>query len=236
MIPGVDSDQVCVPGVVPVLGVVPVVRADPAAPGGCAALRELRGATLMRRAVDALVASGRVDRVVLSFGPVRFDAGSPSGAPPGASSSAPSAIVVVHDPLHALAPATLVGEVVDELLAHPEADGVVPVRPVTDTLKRTGPDGVVTATADREAFRVALSPQAFRVVVLARLVPPAPGTPEPGMLGPGTLEPGMLGPGRLPGLVRAAGGRLRTLTGPGDTFAVTTDDDLALAEAVLAAG
>jgi hypothetical protein len=221
VIPGAVPDRA------PVIGVVPVVHDDPDAPGGCAALRELGGMTLLRRAVDRLVGSGRVDRVTVCFGArclctVCFGTVPPDARPgAGRSAEAPSGLVVVHDPLHALAPASLVRDVVDELLAHQEADGILPVRPVTDTLKRTGPDGVVTGTADREAFHVVGSPQVYRAAVLARV--DGWGAPA-------------LGPGDLPVLVRAAGGRLRTVPAPGEVFPVTTDDDLVLAEAVLADG
>lgn len=210
--PGSDDGPV-IPGAIPernVLGVVPVRCDDPGAPGGCAALRELRGVTLLRRAVDQLVGSGRVGRVVLTFGPLDLAPGQCAGTPYG--------IVVVHDPLHVLAPVDLVRDVVDELLAHPEADGVVPVRSVTDTLKRVGVGGVLTTTADREAFRTVASPQAYRSAALA-------GFGRDGQV--------PLGPDVLPMLVRSSGGLLRTVPAPDESFAVTSDEDVLLAEAAL---
>jgi 2-C-methyl-D-erythritol 4-phosphate cytidylyltransferase len=52
------------------IGVVPVCHDDPQAPAGCAALRELRGSTLLIRSVAALLGSGVVGELVVTVPPV----------------------------------------------------------------------------------------------------------------------------------------------------------------------
>lgn len=213
----------------PVIGVVPVGNAPAAVP---AALAELDGVPLVRRAVEALLGSGRVGRVVVpappdlvpalraALGDLDADVVHPLGELPD------GATVVVHDPWHPLAPPQLVGAVLDAL-ERPGGDagepaGVIAVRPVTDTLKQVGADGVVTATVDRQAFWTACTPQAYRW----RLVPPT----ARALLAAGAPAQA------LPGAVRAAGGRLATVVAPGEVFRVGTPGELALAEATLHAG
>ena len=149
------------------------------------------------------------------------------------------ALVVVHDPLHPLAPATLVRAVVDRLLLatgpavpgarHPgppsggaPVAGVVPVRAVTDTLKWVDGDGVVTGTADRDGFRTVSSPQAYRAAALRAVLGAADGA---------ALR--AAGAEVLPALVRRAGRRLLTVPAPGEAFRVTGPEDLLLAEAMV---
>lgn len=75
-------------------------------------------------------------------------------------------IALVHDVDRALTPAALVRSVADAV-----ADGnpaVVPVLPVTDTVKRVDAAGVILDTPDRTDLRSVQSPQGFAVEVLAR--------------------------------------------------------------------
>jgi 2-C-methyl-D-erythritol 4-phosphate cytidylyltransferase len=246
---------------VPALGIVPVTHDDRDAPAGCAALRELRGLSLVRRAVGALARSGRIERILVPAPPAllaalaeQLRAGLPASVDievipvaengPGARVRAvlagaaaavgadPTGIVVVHDPLHPLAPAGLVHAVVDLLTAaavvgagETPCAGVVPIRPVTDTLKWVDEDDVVTGTADRQAFRMVYSPQAYRAGVLAAALASAP---------PEVLR--ARGAEVLPRLVEAAGGRLLTVPAPGEVFRIATEEDLVLAEAMLHVG
>ncbi|MDQ1288868.1 MAG: 2-C-methyl-D-erythritol 4-phosphate cytidylyltransferase [Actinomycetota bacterium] len=195
---------------VPVVGVV-VVGVPPGGVDQQPVLCDVSGQTLVRRAMDCLVTSGRVDRLAVLFGETwRPDV-------------APGAILVVHDPAHPLVSGAWIDQVLDVLMDDPDLDGVVPVRPVTDTLKRVGPDGVVEGTADRGSFHVVGSPQAYRQAALVR----------PGVLGPdGTLP---AGPGALAARVRSAGGVLRVVPALGEVIAVVDADDLILAEALLRA-
>ncbi len=234
------------------LGVVPIGQDDLSAPAGCAALRPLRDVPLVRRAVGALVRSGVLDAVVVVTPPALADrvaallAGLPDGGPPVEVRAAPengpglrvpavlrsrrpdpAGVVVVHDPLFPLAPAALVRAVVaalDPPLGGDGPAGVVPVRPVTDTLKRVDEDGVVLATVDRAGFRTVCSPQAFRTGVLLGALEAAHATLRD------------LGADVLPGLVQDRGGRLSSVPAPGEVVRVAEADDLVLAEAMLVVG
>ncbi len=144
----------------------------------------------------------------------------------------PAATVVVHDPLFPLAPAALVRAVVTALADAAAAGGpgsapmaVVPVRPVTDTLKRVDEDDVVTATVDREGFRIVCSPQSYRT---GALVAALEGADDADLRDPG--------PDVLPRLVLDRDGRLESVLAPGEVFRVTTAEDLLLAEAILEVG
>jgi len=147
------------------------------------------------------------------------------------TSSPVPGVVVVHDPLYALAPPRLVDSVVTGLEQVPGPPGggrweaALPVRAVTDTLMWVDAEGDLSGPADREAFRVVDSPQAFRQALLheaLRLARPA------ALLARGTEV--------LPELVHARGARLLPVAAPRDTIRIATGDDLALAEATLHAG
>jgi 2-C-methyl-D-erythritol 4-phosphate cytidylyltransferase len=68
--------------------------------------------------------------------------------------------VLIHDAARPLADAALVGRVLE---AVPVADGVIPVIPVNDTIKRVDAGGVVEATLYREFLRAVQTPQGFRL-------------------------------------------------------------------------
>jgi 2-C-methyl-D-erythritol 4-phosphate cytidylyltransferase len=73
-------------------------------------------------------------------------------------------VVLVHDAARPLAPP----ELFDAVLAAVAdgADGAVPGLPVTDTVKRVGPDGAVLETLDRRSLVSVQTPQAFRAEAL----------------------------------------------------------------------
>ena len=230
--------------------VVPVADDDGPVPGGPPAFRELDGIPLLRRAVAALAAAGVVERIVVACPrPLAAAAGDLTLPPAGGSwvpvDVVPTAgpgpghrlrstladltgaeLVVVHDPLHPLAPPALVDEVVAALREAPaDVVAAVPVRPVTDTLKWVDEDDVVRSTADREGFRLVYSPQAHRLRPLAEAL--AGATDE---------ELGRAGADVLPRLVQDRGGRLVSVPAPGEVFRVATPEDVALAEAMLRVG
>jgi 2-C-methyl-D-erythritol 4-phosphate cytidylyltransferase len=74
-------------------------------------------------------------------------------------------VVLLHDAARPLAPASLATAVVDAVERGHEM--AVPVLPVTDTVKRVDPDGMVIDTPDRAGMRVLQTPIALR----AGLVP-----------------------------------------------------------------
>jgi 2-C-methyl-D-erythritol 4-phosphate cytidylyltransferase len=228
------------------IGVVPVVHDDREAPAGCRALRPLAGITLLRRVTEASARSGALERLLVPVPPAVVGAAEelladladvPVELVPaqrngfGARLLAalrtaplpPDGVVVVADPLHPLAPAALVLDVLAGLAADGGCAGVVPVGPVTDTLKWVDEDDVITATADREAFRVVHSPQAYRAGALVAALERAG---EPALRAGGVES--------LPRLVLAAGGRLVTVPAPGELVRITGPDELLLAEALLA--
>jgi len=223
----------------PRLGIVPVAGTPD---GGCPSLWELGGVPLVRRAVDALLGSGRVDRVLVVAEPEPGGAAGAAGAVRavltgesrvtvtgaeelrGRLAAEPErAPVVVHDAMHPLAPSSLVRDVVDVLVGRGGAAvGVVAVRPVTDTLKWVDAAGTITGTADREGYRVICSPQAYPAgVLLALLAAPeaVPGGPEADITG------------LLPGLAVRLG-PLETVPAPQEVFRVADRGDLELAEAL----
>ena len=72
-------------------------------------------------------------------------------------------VVVCHDAARPFAPPDLFSEVVDALDEH--VDGVIPVVPVADTVKRVL-SGRIVGTESREGLALAQTPQAFRLEAL----------------------------------------------------------------------
>jgi 2-C-methyl-D-erythritol 4-phosphate cytidylyltransferase len=128
-----------------------------------------------------------------------------------------AAVVLVHDAARPL----VSGEVIDRVLAPLGAgwDGAVPALPVSDTLKRAGPDAGVVETVDRADLHAVQTPQGFLATVLRRAFTNA---------SPGATD--------CAALVEEAGGRVRLVEGDGRLLKVTTRTDLELVDALLAAG
>lgn len=142
---------------------------------------ELEGKTLLERAYEGLVAAG-VDLVVIVASADMHEAARlmcPGAtlveggrervdsvrcgveALPAASTQDDSeAIVLVHDAARALTPV----EMVRSLCTVPVGvDCVVPVLPVSDTIKQVDADGKVLATPQRKDLRAVQTPQACRL-------------------------------------------------------------------------
>jgi 2-C-methyl-D-erythritol 4-phosphate cytidylyltransferase len=123
-------------------------------------------------------------------------------------------VVLVHDAARPL----VTDEVVERLL-QPLAegyDGVVPVVPVPDTLKRVS--GLVVAeTVPRDNVVAAQTPQAFLAPALRR-----------------GLDGDLAGATDCASLVERSGGRVAVVDGDPRLLKVTTKDDLAIVEALLA--
>ncbi|MFD1815758.1 2-C-methyl-D-erythritol 4-phosphate cytidylyltransferase [Rhodococcus gannanensis] len=190
---------------------------------------ELRGRTLLQRAVAGLLDSGVVDEVVVivpadRVGEVRADLpGGVSVVAGGAErtdsvragiAAAPDAdLLLVHDAARALTPPALIARVVAELRAGREA--VVPALPVTDTVKTVDLLGVVVATPERSELRAVQTPQGFDADLLRRAYA---GSEEIA-----TDDAG---------LVERVGATVRTIAGEPLAFKITTPLDLALARAL----
>jgi 2-C-methyl-D-erythritol 4-phosphate cytidylyltransferase len=169
----------------------------------------------MRRALDgrsALVVTGAEDRV----GSV--DAGLEA-------LPADAEVVLVHDAARCLCPPEVVRAVVDAVRAGARA--VVPVTAVADTLKRTDAGGVVTATVDRTGLAAVQTPQGFDVATLRAAHAYARELRASGAPVTATDDAG---------LAEALGVGVATVPGDPRAFKVTTPLDLAMAEALVAAG
>jgi 2-C-methyl-D-erythritol 4-phosphate cytidylyltransferase/2-C-methyl-D-erythritol 2,4-cyclodiphosphate synthase len=119
-------------------------------------------------------------------------------------------VVLVHDAARALAPASLFTRVASEV--HRTGLGVVPVMKIADTVKRVDAN-VVRETVDREALRVAQTPQGFvaKELLKAYAATTAEHTDDAS-------------------LVQAHGMQVNAIEGDERAFKITTADDLTAAE------
>ena len=204
-------------------------------PGVPKALRLLAGEPLLVHAVRRLRACPSIGPVVVAAPPgsvsevqamlLAYDVSVVAGGPERQDSvSAALAalrddvdVVLVHDAARALVPGD-VGEAVVRALRDGAA-AVVPVLPVSDTVKRVDVHGTVLATLPREDLRAVQTPQGFQRDVLEAVHRSAT---------------------RLltddAGLAEAAGVTVHTVPGSPEAFKVTTPFDLLVAEALLRRG
>jgi len=131
-------------------------------------------------------------------------------------------VVLVHDAARPLTPAQVTARVIDAVRAG--AGAVIPVLPVTDTLKTVDASGVVTGTPRRPDMVAVQTPQGFRWDVLMR-------AHEAGAsLGADEAAAAT----DDAGLVEAIGGSVQTVAGDERSMKVTRPLDLALVQ-ILAA-
>lgn len=203
------------------------------------ALVEVRGEALLLHAARGLLASGRVQHVVIAAPPDQVDVVAEVLRPLGAAHViaggaertdsvrlaldeagrlVPDAdVVLVHDAARAFTPPEVIGAVVDEVRGG--APAVIPVLPVADTVKRIDDAGCVESTVDRSRLRAVQTPQGFAVDVLRRAHDAA----------------GEDGATDDAGLVERLGIQVRTVPGHAHALKITTTFDLAIAESVLTA-
>ncbi|MBK0865634.1 MULTISPECIES: 2-C-methyl-D-erythritol 4-phosphate cytidylyltransferase [unclassified Saccharopolyspora] len=124
--------------------------------------------------------------------------------------------VLVHDAARAFTPVPVIREVADAVRGG--ASAVVPVLPVSDTIKQVDADEVVSATVDRSRLRSVQTPQGFEIDVLRAAYAAADDSATDDA-----------------GLVERIGGVVRTVAGHPHALKITTAFDLAIAESVLAA-
>ncbi|WP_166906733.1 2-C-methyl-D-erythritol 4-phosphate cytidylyltransferase [Mycobacterium sp. DL440] len=192
---------------------------------------------LLEHALDGLLASGVIDKVVVAVPPALTDEATlvfggraqivPGGADRtesvalaldiavAASSGAPD-FVLVHDAARALTPPSLIARVVAAL-----ADGhaaVVPGLPLVDTIKAVDANGAVLGTPERAGLRAVQTPQGFHTDVLRRAYQRA---------GAGVVTDDA-------SLVEQIGTPVQIVEGDPMAFKITTPLDLLLAEAILA--
>jgi len=132
--------------------------------------------------------------------------------------SVESDVVAVHDAARPFAHPKLFEETIR--VAH-QAGAAIAAIPVSDTLKRTE-GGSIVATAARAGLYCAQTPQAFRREILTRAHREAHYS---GIVATDDAE-----------LVERMGLRVAIVDGSSLNFKITTRDDLAMAEAAIAAG
>lgn len=127
-------------------------------------------------------------------------------------------LVLVHDVARPFVPADVISAVIATLGAG--ADAVIPVLPVSDTIRRVDADGTLRGVVDRSTLVAVQTPQGFRVDVLRR-------AHEQGRDTAVTDDAA---------LVEAVGGQVVAVPGADASFKITTPADLLRAEAVVAHG
>jgi 2-C-methyl-D-erythritol 4-phosphate cytidylyltransferase len=130
-------------------------------------------------------------------------------------------VIVVHDAARPLAPPTLFAAVL-EALQEEGVVGAVPGLAPNDTIKVVDPSMNVTNTLDRASLVSVQTPQAFKATALRAAHARAQNTPD--LV---ATDDAML--------VEASGGRVRVVPGYPGNLKITTPDDLATAERLLAA-
>ncbi|MDP9092466.1 MAG: 2-C-methyl-D-erythritol 4-phosphate cytidylyltransferase [Actinomycetota bacterium] len=128
-------------------------------------------------------------------------------------------LVLVHDVARPFVPAGVISRVVDALAAG--ADAVIPVLPVSDTIKRVRGSAVI-ATVDRSTLRAVQTPQGFRRSVLAAAHASSASTAN-----------GADGAPDDAALVEALGVAVSVVAGADESFKITRPWDLLVAEMVV---
>ncbi len=190
-------------------------------------LRELGGVPIVAWSVSRFLLHPAVDEVIVVL-PAGCIARPPEGLDPRAkmveggatrcasvtkglaAASADAAVVLVHDGARPFVSADLVGRIVAEARGGP----VIPVVPVTDTIKRIDEAGRVVETPDRSSLRAAQTPQGFPAPLLRALH----GRSEPG---DGVTDDALL--------FERAGIEVRTVPGEARNLKITDAHDLSLA-------
>ena len=220
-----------------VAAVVPAAgRGERLGGGPAKALREIAGAPLLLHAVRALTAAPSVDLVVVSAPAESVEtvralldpgAGVVAGGPTRPESvrcalvALPDDVdvVLVHDAARPFVPASVVEAVIAAVRGG--HDAVVPVLPVTDTIKRVAPDGRVLATLRRDELVAVQTPQGFLRSVLVEAHQRAADD-----IADDATDDAVL--------VERLGCPVWTVAGAEEAFKVTTPADLVRAEAMLA--
>ena len=191
----------------------------------------LAGRPMLEWSLEAIGRVAAVERVVVALPQGEAAPQGVRGVRGGASRSqsvlaaldaaGPGDPVIVHDAARPLVTGELVERTLAELVA-PGCDAAIAAAPVTDTVKRVGPDRVVHDTLDRSALWAVQTPQAFRRGALERALDVDPDT-----LRAATDDAW---------LVERAGGTVRVVPAPAENLKVTTRLELRVAELLLSQG
>lgn len=197
------------------------------------ALVELAGKTLLDHSIEALSRARGIERIIVALPPGVHVLGLPAGveAVQGGGARSDSVrralaaagegdeLILVHDAARPLLRPELAERVIEALLADEGADAAIAAAPVTDTIKRAGPDGTVLETLSRNELWSVQTPQVFRREALARAL-----AVEEAELATATDDAS---------LIERAGGRVILVGAEADNLKVTTPVDLRLAELLL---
>ncbi len=162
-----------------------------------------------RGAVEALVSTAAPDARVVLGGERRRDS-----VAAGLAALPESDYVIVHDGARPLVTSELIESA---LMCAGEASAAICAVPVNDTVKRSDGSGYVRGTISRADLWLVQTPQAFDVALLHRA--------HAEVEGDATDDAA---------LVEALGAPIRIVPGSTRNLKITTKDDLALAEALLA--
>jgi len=201
--------------------------------GGAKQWRSLGGRPVIRWSVEALLAAGADEVVVVipsgaeaeaetvleglsgwrtvEGGATRADSVQNGLRSLGEPDDRP---VLVHDAARPLLSSAVIARCIEALA---EADGALPALPVADSLRRAA-DGVVADPVDREGLWRAQTPQAFRLKTLVDAYAAWPDDET------ATDEAAV---------VQRAGGRVRIVEGDPRLMKLTYPEDFAMAEAVI---
>lgn len=186
---------------------------------------------MLEWSIDALQAVAGVEAIVIAL-PGGWDEPLPAGTigvPGGAFRSlsvraalraAPGGPVIVHDAARPLVTTETFQAALDELALH-GCDAVIAASAVTDTIKQTSAEGLVTGTLDRSLLWAVQTPQVFRRAALEQAL----AAPDD-VLACATDDAW---------LVERAGGTVRVIASPPGNLKVTTADDLRAAGLALRA-
>ncbi len=122
-------------------------------------------------------------------------------------------LVIIHDAARPLVSDDVIRRTID---AAAEAGAAIAALRAHDTVKRTDADGMIVATLPREEIFLAQTPQAFRVDVLRQALAIADDATDEAAL------------------AERAGHRVKVVEGDPRNLKVTTPDDLAMAERLIA--
>ena len=212
-------------------------RGERLGPGAAKALRVLGAASLLELTVRSLAGARGIDQIVVvapadaveelqstlrADVPVIVVAGGDTRQQSVAAGLAvlprSAEFVLVHDAARALTPSSL-HEAIIEQLVNKGANAVVPVLPLSDTIKIVD-DGVVMRTVDRNTLRAVQTPQGFTRAALERAHQVA-------------RDSGVDDVTDDAGLCEAAGISVRTIPGDPVAFKITRPIDWTLAEAIV---
>lgn len=197
--------------------------------GGPKALVTLGGRPMYEWAVSAFSAAESIDRIVVAVPPgaqsgfssqgieLVEGADTRSGSVAAGLARVDTEYVVVHDAARPLVTPELIDRAVSMLASKPDLDAVIAAVPVTDTVKRVDPAGLVLGTLDRDELRSVQTPQVFRSAALRAAI-------DSGDLEKATDDAF---------LIESAGGQVAVLDAPATNIKVTVVADIALAELLL---